>query len=478
MIGNFLPEFFILCYGICVYGLKRFYAKEIDWPYGLLLAALLCFIGGDGSSGKLHFFEHRPYESLLKFTLLLMAFLLRYFERENIFKRRLLIMASVLGCLLTFSSCNLVALLFSLELSVIPIYFLLWSDVEENNVASHMKTDTMNLATKIPEKAMHTRFLFFIYGITSTIIFAVSIGIMYASTGFSNFNDIRYIFSFLSKQDNLALIASALMLLSFCIKIGVFLCHWWMFEALVGKASTALLIVCILRFSLAIGFYKLLTSVLYYIDISEIIVLLACVSIIFAAILLIFQNDLRKILAYLSACHAGILLLCCACKTYTSMRSLIYILLSDIISVSGIFMFLTAIRKNRSGDLKSLQDLYCLSRWSARTAISLSVLWASMFGLLPLIGFWGKYYLCLALLEKHFIFSAVAVVFFLLAGLICAAKILNAIWFKESQKKLLFVVDNNTLMKFFNLIPYFTIVAIPFAQKIAYLMRADLYFIR
>ncbi|MDR3179879.1 MAG: hypothetical protein LBT70_03185 [Holosporaceae bacterium] len=473
MIGNFLPEFFLLCYGLCIWGLKRFYAKDIDWSYGLLLAALLCFISGDGS-GRSHFFEHRPYESLLKFTLLLLAFLLWRLERENIFERQLLIMTSILGCLLTFSSCNLVALLFSLELSAIPVYFLLRSGTERNNLVGTCAVDP---AAKIPEKVIYQRFLFPIYGMASTVIFIISVGIMYASTGFSNFNDIRYIFSFLSKQDNLALAASALMLLSFCIKIGVFLCHGWMFEVLEEKISTALLIMCILRFSLAIGFYKLLTSVLYYIDIGEIITLLACISIIFAAILLVFQDNIRKILAYLSACHGGILLLCCACKTFTSMCSLVYVLLSDIISVGGIFIFLAAIRKNRNGDLKFLEDLYGLSRWDARTAVSLSVLWISMLGLLPLIGFWGKYYICLALLEKHFIFSAITVMFFLLASLICAAKILNAIWFKGSRENFSFVMDNNRQGKFFNLIPYFSIIAIPFAQKIAYLMRADLYFI-
>jgi NADH-quinone oxidoreductase subunit N len=301
---------------------------------------------------------------------------------------------------------------------------------------------------------------------------------MYASTGFSNFNDIRYIFSFLSKQDNLALIASGLMLLSFCMKIGVFLCHGWTCEVLREKTSTAPLILCILRFSLALGFYKLLTSVLYHIDITEIIILLASISVIFGGVLLIFQSDLRKIIAYLAVGHAGILLLCCACKTYTAMRSLIYILLSDIISLGGILLFLTTIKKSRNRNLERLQDLCSLSKWNARVAVSLSMFWLSLFGLLPLVGFWGKYYICLALLEKHFVFPTIALIFFLLAGLICAAKLLDAIWFRESNENPLFVTDNDTVIKFINLIPYFTIIAIPLAQKIAYLMRVDLYFIR
>ncbi|GHT92313.1 hypothetical protein FACS1894122_05970 [Alphaproteobacteria bacterium] len=456
MISNFFPEVLLLFYCIIVMLAKRFYQREIKWPTVLLLAALACFIGGDDSQ-KSYLFEYKYYESLLKVTVLITAFLICHFVHESDFREHVLLVFSTFGCIATFSSCNLVSMLCSLEVAIVPIYFM---------HAAPAFTKNTGVARTIT------------YGIVSTFIFVVSICMMYAATRFYNFSDIRYAFSFFSKQDNLTLMASTLMLLSICMKIGIFMCHSWMLDVLEGKTSGALMTLGVLRFCLIISAYKLLTSVLCHIDISGIIVILSCISIVFGSVLLAFNNSIKKIIWYLCVCHSGIVLLCCSCKTYTAMKSLICMALSDLISISGILMFLLTIKKSNSKDIEHIRDLNALSKWNTQTAISLSVFFISLFGLLPLIGFWGKFYMLLSLMEKHCICPVIALVFSVLISLICAAKLLDAIWFGESNELNLFKVNNDALIKVINLLPYLTIISIPFALKIAYLMRIDLYFIR
>ncbi|GHU18990.1 hypothetical protein FACS189472_08130 [Alphaproteobacteria bacterium] len=141
-------------------------------------------------------------------------------------------------------------------------------------------------------------------------------------------------------------------------------------------------------------------------------------------------------------------------------------------------MFLLAIKKSNNKDIEHIRDLNALSKWDTQTAISLSVFFISMFGLLPLVGFWGKFYMLLSLMEKNLICPVIALSFSLLISLICAAKLLDAIWFGELDENHSFKTNNDTLIKGINLLPYLTIISIPFALKIAYLMRIDLYFIR
>ncbi|GHU11489.1 NADH-quinone oxidoreductase subunit N [Alphaproteobacteria bacterium] len=460
MIGDFFPEVLLFCYCVTVMLLKRFRQMEIKWQPILLLAAVACFIGGDDSQ-KSYLLEYRYYESLLKVTVLITAFLICHFTNESDFREHVLLVLSTLGCIATFSSCNLVSMLCSLELSVVPIYFV----IAQVLAASVLSANARAART-------------IVYGIASTLIFVVSICLMYVSTRFSNFSDIRYAFSFFPKQDNLILVASTLMLLSICMKIGIFMCHSWIIDVLENKTSSTLMILGVLRFSIIISAYKLLTSVLYHIDISGIVIILSCISIVFGSVLLTFSKRIKKIIWYLCVCHSGIVLLCCSCKTYTAMRSIVCMALSDLISISGILMFLLAIKKSSNKDIEHIRDLNSLSKWDTQMAISLSVFFISMFGLLPLIGFWGKYYALLSLMEKEFLYPIISLVFSLLISLICAAKLLGAIWFGEPDDNHSFRVNDDTLIKVINLLPYLAVTSIPFALKIAYLMRIDLYFVR
>jgi NADH:ubiquinone oxidoreductase subunit 2 (subunit N) len=249
--------------------------------------------------------------------------------------------------------------------------------------------------------------------------------------------------------------------------------HSYIFDVLDDSKLFAAL--CIGRMSILIGVYKVLSAVLYYVDLSTIIVIFACLMILHGCILLMHCNNLRKILCYAYVGHSGMILLSSVGKNYDSVIGVLFTSMSDLIfMLSALFLFVR-IKKNRI-PLKNVQDLESLSFLNTGVAASTSVLIASVFGLLPLIGLCGKFYICLSSIEKELYFPVVVMAFSLLISTLFAARLLDVIWFKKlsEQERPFFAVNG----RFLYIAPYLMAAAIPFAYKISSLLRLELYFMR
>jgi NADH-quinone oxidoreductase subunit N len=384
---------------------------------------------------------------LLKATVLFAALVALRYVGEIDFRRHSLLMLSLLGSLTLFSSSNFISFYISIELITIPLYFLL-----KGKLKSHS---------------------FFIYGISFSCVFIVAALLICCSTGFTKFNDIRYALSFFPRQSHLILFASTLMLLSFCMKLGVSLGHSYIFDVLDDSKLFAAL--CIGRMSILIGIYKILSGVLYYVDLSIIIVTFACIMILHGSIFLTRCNNLKKIFCYAYLGHSGMILLGSVSKNCDSITGVLFMSMSDLIFMLSVLFFLVGIRKN-GAPLINVQDLESLSSCNAGVATAVSGLIASVFGVLPLIGLCGKFHICLSLIKRGLYFPIVVMAFSLLAGTLFAARLLDVVWFRNlhEQGRSFFVTGG----KFIHIAPYLMIAAIPFAYKISSLLRLELYFMR
>jgi NADH-quinone oxidoreductase subunit N len=404
-----------------------------------------CFCGGDAPDNYL--FECKYYESLLKAVTLLAAMAaLRCVHAIDDGKRSLL-MLSLLGALTMFSCNNFISFYISAELMTVPLYFL-----PERNLRNHS---------------------FFIYNISFSCVFTAAALMICWSTGFTKFNDVRYALSFFSKHNQFILFAAVLMLLSICMKLGLSLGHSYIFDVLADKNMFAAL--CLGRISTIIGAYKVLAAVLYYVDLSTIIAILAGILILHGCIFMNGCSDLKKLVAHIYIWHSGMLLLGSACRNYSAIGGVLFIGLSDLMFMLGALFFLTSIKKNRE-PLKNIMDFRFLSSRNTGVAVAISLLIASSLGLLPLIGLGGKIYLGMALIEKKLYVAALIVAFSLLMGTIFTAKILDIFWFRKfhEQESVFFAIDGRWIL----LAPYIMLAAIPLAIKISSLLELELYFMR
>jgi NADH-quinone oxidoreductase subunit N len=419
--------------------------KAINSSLPLLLAIVACFFAEGAPENYL--FGCRYCESLLKATTLLAALMALRYTSEIDFRRRSMLMLSLLGSLALFSSNNFISFYVSIELITVPLYFLLKGKLKNHS--------------------------FFIYGISFSCIFIAAALLICCSTGFTKFNDIRYALSFFPRQSHLILFASTLMLLSFCAKLGVSFGHSYIFDVL--EDSNLFAALCISRMSILISVYKVLSAVLYYTDLSTIIITFACIMILHGCIFLTRCNSLRKIFCYAYIGHSGMIMLGSASKNYDSITGVIFTSMSDLIFMLSALFLLVGIKKNRAL-LKNVQDLESLSFWSTESATAVSVLIASVFGVLPLTGLCGKFYICLSLIEKGLYFPVIVMAFSLLTSTFFAARLLDVIWFKKLPERggSFFVISG----RFIYIAPYLMAAAIPLAYKISSLLRLELYFMR
>ena len=449
MIFSFLPELFLISFTIFSILLKFLYNRKIKNSAILLITAAVCLFPVDESiKYSSHFFTYKYSESILKSLFLLSSSILcKFVYDSDSYNKQILAVLSVVGAMFALSSNNFLSLLFSMELSAITIYmFLKKEDLSNKHV---------------------------LYWIASSAIFIFAIFLMYVFIGSTNFNDIRYAFSY--HQPKLSYFILATIFIAFCMKLGSFLLHFGILDSFKNELQDISIIFCVVRISMIFVFYKIIAVAFYHIDISSILLLASCISLFFGCILISSQTNLKKIIAYFLIYNSGIVFLCSSCKTYQSLKSVLYSALSEIISILGIFIVLTNIKKNKNQKLEYISDLNGISSWNPTLAAFITILFLSLFGLSPFVGFYSRLFVCLSLLSKGIIFPSIVYIISFAINLICLGKIIDAIWFKKAETGEYFIISNENVSKVICFISFFTIISIPLANKLINLMRLEVY---
>ncbi|MDR2157908.1 MAG: hypothetical protein LBO02_01165 [Holosporaceae bacterium] len=479
MIRNFMPELLLAIYVMAVWflnakreksdgspekdssiELKETFLKEEDSAVGLIIkktpaihgqylifiaAIFACYLGDD--SIKSGFFSGRYSESLLKSVLISGGLVISHLLQDESWKKQIMAIVVTLGSTIAISSNDFLSLFMAIELAAIPTYFLVCSDEPFGEKHSYL-----------------------VFGIIGALLLLFGIGLIYFSTGATNFNDVRYAVSFAS-TGTINRISLFLISISFVVRLGIFPFNSWAFDLAQKQSSQTALVFCSLQTAMAIAFHKIMIVVFPHLNAGNIILATGLISVIFGNFLLIFQNNIKKIIACSVIGNAGSVLICCASPSYVGARGLVFSVISQIISVLGISVILARLKRSRPKEIKEIGDLNSLAWRHPFWALSVSLLFLSLMGFPPLLGFWGKVYICSSLMGEFFaIFYMASLVF----NLICVSKILDALWFRENNDE--FLLDRSS-EKIICLTSFMTIAAIPFVHKILELLKAEIYFV-
>jgi NADH-quinone oxidoreductase subunit N len=133
----------------------------------------------------------------------------------------------------------------------------------------------------------------------------------------------------------------------------------------------------------------------------------------------ITQNNTKRLLAYSSIAHVGYMLLGLVASDGTNNSTgivaiLIYLLVYTFMNL-GAFAVITSLRRrNIIGD--EIDDIAGLYFKAPTEAILMLVFLLSLAGIPPLAGFWGKYFIFLALIQTgHYVLASIAVLYAVIA---------------------------------------------------------------
>ena len=307
-------------------------------------------------------------------------------KRPSAFYGLILLMeAAFIGVFTTFD--GLVFYIFW-ELALIPAYFItaVWGGKERIRIT----------------------FKFFIYTFTGSLFMLVALIWLYFQTPLPHSFSIQALYNtaLTTKAETWIFMA---FFLAFAIKIPIFPFHTWQPDTYTeAPAGGTMLLSGIM---LKMGLYGMLRFVIPVCpnavrDWGLIAIILAAVGIVYASIIAIRQNDMKRLVAYSSIAHVGLIAAGILTLAFKALEGSVIQMVSHGINITGLFIIISMIEK-RTGtrEISSLGGIANTAPWFA--ALFMIILLGSI--ALPLTnGFIGEFLLLIGIFEYSHWIAAVA----------------------------------------------------------------------
>ena len=134
-------------------------------------------------------------------------------------------------------------------------------------------------------------------------------------------------------------------------------------------------------------------------------------SVIFASVAALYQDKVKRLLAYSGIAHMGYVLLAISSNSIEGFFAAYFYLLVYSLTGLGIFVILLSVRKYSSYlKIKSLSDFSSLFRNNPPVALTFSLFMFSLAGIPPLAGFFSKLFVFLSLVKVESYLASIVVI--------------------------------------------------------------------
>ena len=144
------------------------------------------------------------------------------------------------------------------------------------------------------------------------------------------------------------------------------------------------------------------------------------------------QTNLKRLLAYSSIAHAGYILLGLVAGNETGLRGIAIYILAYVFMNFGAFALIAALRRDGEA-AEELDDLNGLFARAPGYTILVAILMLSLAGIPPMAGFYGKYYIFLALLGEGHYFLAVVAALYVAVAAFYYFRVIRACWLSQGS---------------------------------------------
>ncbi|MFZ4761839.1 MAG: NADH-quinone oxidoreductase subunit NuoN [Alphaproteobacteria bacterium] len=299
------------------------------------------------------------------------------------FEYPVLFILAVLGMFLMLSANDLIALYVGLELQSLALYVL--ASFDRDNARSS-----------------EAGLKYFVLGALSSGMLLYGSSLVYGFTGTTNFDAIGNVLAegiAISTQG--VMVGMVFLLAGIAFKISAAPFHMWTPDVYEGAPTPVTTFFAAAPKIAALG---LLTRLLFsafepMVDSwRQIILLMAVASMIVGALAAVYQNNMKRLLAYSSIANIGYILLGLAAGTTAGIKGMVLYMAVYAVSTIGSFAVLISL-KNKGKPVEKISDMAGLSHTHPLAALALAAFMLSLAGIPPLVGFFGKMYVFMAVLD-------------------------------------------------------------------------------
>lgn len=351
-------------------------------------------------------------------TILITSF--TYFRYEGVFTFEfgILVYFYLIGVYLLFLSNDFFSLYLGVELQSFVLYVL-----------CSYKRDAFSAEAGLK---------YFVLGAFSSGILLFGISLIYGFTGSTNFDDIYSLYF-----PNLSILSSDLGFLvgfiffsvGFFFKLGVFPFHMWVPDVYEGSPTLVTSILAVIsKFVIAVSFIKIYMYVFYSFSFYwyQVFLVLGVFSVVFASIAALYQDKIKRLLAYSGIAHMGYVLLAASSNSVEGFFAAYYYLLVYSVTGLGVFIILLSVRKYTSYlKIKNLSDFSSMFRNNPSLAFSFSIFMFSLAGIPPLAGFFSKLFVFLSLIKIESYLASAIVITTSVVSAVYYLWIIKIIFFKD-----------------------------------------------
>ena len=342
----------------------------------------------------------------------------KYLKFIKIFKIEypILLLSAILGMMVMISSNDLIVFYLGLEIQAMSLYVL----------ASFNRENIFSTESGVK---------FFVLSALSSGLLLYGCSLIYGFSGSTNFNSISVNNLFDAKYGITFGIVFILVGLSFKISAVPF--HMWAPDVYQGSPTSVTLFFAILPkiAALAVFIRFLYVPFVNLIDQWQpIIIFLSIASMVFGSVAAIGQRNLKRLAAYSSIGHMGYALAGLTVGTNSGIQSsIVYITIYAVMNVA-LFCCLLMMRRNENY-YENIDDLSGLSKNHPILSFSLLIILFSLAGIPPLAGFFAKFYIFLAVIEKSMYWLAIIGLLSTVIASFYYLRIIKVIYFDPLKEK-------------------------------------------
>ena len=253
------------------------------------------------------------------------------------------------------------------------------------------------------KQSLWAAYRYLILGTVGATFILISVGLIYAMTGTLNMADIAVR---IRQVDDTRTIATALAFFTVgvSIKFGLFPLHYWlpnaytyapsMVSAFLAGTTSKVFIYVLLRFLFTIfGTAYVFDTML----LDRILITASILAIFSGSLAAIYQNNIKKLLAYSSIAQIGYIVLGLSLVSVTGLMAGILHLFNHALMKTALFMVVACFMLRV--DSMSLKSLQGIGRQMPLTALAFVIGGFSLIGVPLTVGFISKWYLVLAALK-------------------------------------------------------------------------------
>lgn len=248
----------------------------------------------------------------------------KYTKSNNFFALMLLTQAGLMG---VFTSMDALVFYFFWELALIPVYFLCsgWGG----------------------ERRIQVTFKFFIYTFTGSVLMLVGLLYLYFLTPDRSFSLESFYALAANKNWNQTLVFW-LLFAAFAVKMPIFPFHTWQPDTYEQSPNAVTMVLSGLMVKM--GVYGMIRWVLPVTSTAayawgDVVSTLAVIGIIYASILAIQQNDLKRLIAYSSIAHVGIMALAIFANTQLALQGVMIQMFNHGVNIIGLWIVVEMIER-------------------------------------------------------------------------------------------------------------------------------------